>query len=578
MPDELPDGLRIAGGEHSPEARIAVDLDLARELGRYCRQTGEGLQSSAGFLWSVLREAQAELAVSAPAGPFTAARVEALLAFSTLQTWGSQSDPTALGDAVLGAVDAYEERERHLAATTRVGGELLDGWLFGPTLVTAAATATGRLVREVAADPGVHREVGALFTASTAWVSAAGIDGATPLVPTGTATAPATPPSWAGVWGAVQRKAAETVNSTTLLEPEVVSHLVGGLSALALPAATVATLVRGPVAPAQAGRGPRTQAQVQAEKQAPVTKPGPATNASPSLQSLAAAVAARNWVDTPARVVGPAQPLGSRPAPTRVAQLVDALEGRGGPTDSGPPAGRVDVLRREWTDPRTGQSVSRAVVLLPGTSSWDVATMGRGTDVRDPLGNLRGRGGLPTAESRALASALKAAGVPPGTPVALVAHSQGGLTALAAANEPTMRRYPVTHVVTAGTPSADLRPPPGVKVCALENRVDPVPSLDGAATRPSRDVMTVSFPGREHAEGKRAHEVPEYVTGADALDRLAESASLDSDGARSAADFVADLRAHGYLADPGSALAGGDRVTLTRVELVREQAPAASGG
>jgi hypothetical protein len=84
------------------------------------------------------------------------------------------------------------------------------------------------------------------------------------------------------------------------------------------------------------------------------------------------------------------------------------------------------------------------------------------------------------AYSRGITAALRTAGIPPGSQLMLVGHSQGGAAAMnVAAGGP----YRVTHVVTAGSPIANKRPAPGVRVLAVENQGDLVPDLDAAEER-----------------------------------------------------------------------------------------------
>lgn len=77
--------------------------------------------------------------------------------------------------------------------------------------------------------------------------------------------------------------------------------------------------------------------------------------------------------------------------------------------------------------------------------------------------------------SRAVAAAMERAGVPPGSEVMLVGHSQGGITAL---NVAAAGAYRVTHVVVAGAPIANKRAP-DAQVLAIEHQGDLVPELDG---------------------------------------------------------------------------------------------------
>ena len=112
------------------------------------------------------------------------------------------------------------------------------------------------------------------------------------------------------------------------------------------------------------------------------------------------------------------------------------------------------------------------------------------------------------------------------------------MTAFAAGNDPAVRaHYRVTHIITAGSPTADLPHPPGARVLALENTRDLVPQLDGAAAPDRPDHLTVRFVGRPDATGFAAHEPSRYTQeGARRVDAVADAARTGddaSDGARS---------------------------------------------
>jgi hypothetical protein len=87
---------------------------------------------------------------------------------------------------------------------------------------------------------------------------------------------------------------------------------------------------------------------------------------------------------------------------------------------------------------------------------------------------------------RAVAEALRRAGVPSGSELMVVGHSQGGITAM---NLAAAGGYRVTHVIAAGAPIANKRSA-GARVLSIENRGDLVPALDGVRERagPQRTV------------------------------------------------------------------------------------------
>ena len=89
-------------------------------------------------------------------------------------------------------------------------------------------------------------------------------------------------------------------------------------------------------------------------------------------------------------------------------------------------------------------------------------------------------GGASTTYAEGILAAMAEAGIGPGEPVALVGHSQGGIMAAwLAAHQDT---YPISAVVTAGSPVAGLGPfPEGPTSLSLENRGDVIPLTEGEA-------------------------------------------------------------------------------------------------
>ena len=89
--------------------------------------------------------------------------------------------------------------------------------------------------------------------------------------------------------------------------------------------------------------------------------------------------------------------------------------------------------------------------------------------------------------------------------------------------------YAVTHVVTAGAPTAHLDGfPPGSHVLSLENRGDVVPLLDGEDNPDSAEQVTVRFDDHETTV-VGSHDLAKYVHGA-----LAVQASDDPSDPRAA--------------------------------------------
>lgn len=223
--------------------------------------------------------------------------------------------------------------------------------------------------------------------------------------------------------------------------------------------------------------------------------------------------------------------LPARPSPQGVGDLVQAVvggsaeamrQGDGRPGEgvgaSEPPSGRVDI----WPLPQEGCYL----VALAGTSRWDPPwRAGQTPDVRTLQANLQLMSGHATAEVVALPSALARAGVPAGATLLLSGHSQGGLTAMAAATS-LKDRYRVSHIVTAGSPVAGFPVPEGVRVLSLEHRSDVVPRLDGHRNAGHPHHVTVRV-GTGGVHPLTAHDIRGYATAAAWVDSSDNPALVD---------------------------------------------------
>jgi len=105
-----------------------------------------------------------------------------------------------------------------------------------------------------------------------------------------------------------------------------------------------------------------------------------------------------------------------------------------------------------------------------------------------------------SAHSCGVLSAMRAAKIPPGAEVMLVGHSQGGITARNLAADKKVNSLNgeggyvrITHVVTAGSPTAGKHIPPETRVLALENEGDVIPDLDGENARSGRGQYVYQF-------------------------------------------------------------------------------------
>jgi hypothetical protein len=201
--------------------------------------------------------------------------------------------------------------------------------------------------------------------------------------------------------------------------------------------------------------------------------------------------------------------------------------------------GEIDIQEITTIGP-DGRPITRYAVYLPGTDTWNLPGQ-QTSDVRDLGANIRLVGGIDTAYMDGIEQAMRASGVPDGADVMLVGHSQGGMTAAAlAADDDFSHRYDVSHVVTAGAPTAQVPSIPShTQVLSLENTGDVVPLLDGESNPDQDNRTTVRFDGRTGSVGGN-HDLGVYTRGGAAVDRAA--ATDPSLGA-----YVDSLRADGYL-------------------------------
>ena len=180
--------------------------------------------------------------------------------------------------------------------------------------------------------------------------------------------------------------------------------------------------------------------------------------------------------------------------------------------------------------------VARHVVYLPGTD--DMAALPTGDLVRDMETNYQLIGGTDSAYGRGIRSALLDAGLD-GKAVMLVGHSQGGMVATSLAADPDFtHKFDVEHVLTAGSPTAQVAQlPDGTQALHLENRGDAVPLLDGEDNPDQPHRTTVLFDGGTHRTADN-HDLVRYAAGA---------AAAEASGHGSVRDQVARMHADGYL-------------------------------
>jgi len=223
-------------------------------------------------------------------------------------------------------------------------------------------------------------------------------------------------------------------------------------------------------------------------------------------------------------------------APGSLEQLLDNL----GLTNTGAD-GEIDIQRIGEGDD------ARYIVNLPGTDSWGDDP----GDARDLTGNLQLVAGQDTAYTRGIMEAMAAAGIPPGAPVMLVGHSQGGMAAAHLAADPDFQSgYDVQHVVTAGSPTAQVpHVPSNTQMLSLENSGDLVPLTDGEDNPDEPNRTTVVFDGRTGSIGEN-HSMDTYSAGGAAvdasddpsinheLDALREDSFLGSDDSTSTQSYT----------------------------------------
>ena len=197
-----------------------------------------------------------------------------------------------------------------------------------------------------------------------------------------------------------------------------------------------------------------------------------------------------------------------------------------------------------------GPDGPRHIVYVPGTDDMLTTPWTRDDDVRDLPTNFAAVGGASTAYAEGILAAMAQAGIEPGEPVALVGHSQGGIMAAWLASH--QDTYPISAVVTAGSPVAGLGPfPEGTHVLSLENRGDVIPLIEGEANPDARNHLTVTFDdGGPSLVGN--HDLARYVTGGAAVDAATHPSLVDE---------LARLGALGFLADGVEA----DRTQLFQV-------------
>lgn len=183
----------------------------------------------------------------------------------------------------------------------------------------------------------------------------------------------------------------------------------------------------------------------------------------------------------------------------------------------------------------------RHIVYLPGTDDITTLPWTQDDDVRDLPTDFQLIAGQEDPYQQGILAAMAQAGIGGDEPVLLVGHSMGGMEAAAILGRGS--EFDVTHVVTAGSPTAQVPSfPEGSHVLSLEHQGDLVPLTDGAPNPDTVEQVTVQFEAESGPGVVGHHEYGPYVEGAAAAD-----ASTDP----SVREQLESLHADGFLAGPG---------------------------
>ncbi|WP_157366389.1 hypothetical protein [Arthrobacter sp. Soil763] len=213
------------------------------------------------------------------------------------------------------------------------------------------------------------------------------------------------------------------------------------------------------------------------------------------------------------------------PVPSSISAILQTTNAAYG--DEGKP-GTPDAAVRITTVHKPGQA-DAYIVSIPGTTRWYPDGAANPTDL---TGNLELAGGNLSTAAGAVRLAMENAGIPPGSPVMLSGHSQGGMIAAALASDGSFTdRFNVTNVVTFGSPVDSAPIPAGIDVLALQHAGDPVPRVDlgdltvgaGGDVTAGRDngALVVTMPNPDVPPGVAGigyHDGGEYVRSTGALE------------------------------------------------------------
>jgi hypothetical protein len=163
-------------------------------------------------------------------------------------------------------------------------------------------------------------------------------------------------------------------------------------------------------------------------------------------------------------------------------------------------------------------SQARYVVYIPGTQSWAPKPGENPFDLTSNFGAISKTGFA--GSERAVAAAMKQAGIEPDAKVLLVGHSQGGIIA---ANIST--RFAGSKVLTFGAPLGQLGAALTAPTLSVEHQGDPVPGLDAKPNPLAKNWVTV----RQDFKGKdliAQHQMKGYLQTAIDIDSQATDQGL----------------------------------------------------
>lgn len=166
------------------------------------------------------------------------------------------------------------------------------------------------------------------------------------------------------------------------------------------------------------------------------------------------------------------------------------------------------------------------IVYIPGTDDMSPIPQD-GDHARDMETNYQLIGGMDSAYGRGIQQAMLDAGLE-GKDVMLVGHSQGGMVSTSLAADPEFsRHFNVEHVVTAGSPTAQVPDlPDSTHAIHFENRGDAVPLLDGEDNPDQPNRTTVKFDEGSSDVGDN-HSLTHYTNGAAAADASSNGSIQD---------------------------------------------------